>query len=223
MQLFFWFSISLLAFASFAFLTIPIFSKARSADQSPSFSLRLPTLIFGVVLMLSSLGLYTYIGSPNMLLPVQKPQIDPKFTAIIEQVEAHLAQNPEDAEGWQVIAPTYFRQNQAEKAFDAYANAIKYGKSTGKNWLGLGKANLMMNKGVFGPMTKVAFTKAQEKSPDNVEAMYFYAAMLQEAGEIAEAKLAIDQFISAHDFTENELLPLAEILQQIKQIEAIND
>lgn len=224
MQLFFWFSIALLAFASFTYLTIPVFLRVNSATQSSFKNSKYLIFIFATLLMVASVGLYAIIGSPNMLLPTkQPPAIDAKYAAIIAQVEEHLAKNPEDAEGWQVIAPTYLRQNQAEKAFDAYANAIKFGNSSGINWLGLGKSNLMMNKGVFGPMTKVAFTKAQEKSPDDIEAMYFYAAMLQEAGNVTEAKQAIEQFMSSHEFTDDELSPLTEILTLMKQAETVND
>lgn len=216
MQLFFWFSIVLLALASFAYLSIPIFLPTTDAEQKTPNSYRISTFIFAAILAALSIGLYAYIGSPNMVMRPEKPAIENKYLAIIEQIETHLAQNPEDAEGWQVVAPTYLSLNQPEKAFEAFANAIKFGNSNAKNWLGLGKSNLIVNKGVFGPMTKVAFTKAHEKAPNDIEAMYFYASMLQNDQQAEAAKLAINNFITSHDYTTEQLLPLNEILDLIK-------
>ncbi|PCI88955.1 MAG: hypothetical protein COB24_00315 [Hyphomicrobiales bacterium] len=220
MQLFFWFSIILLSFASFAYISIPMFLRFNATAPQFFFSSRLPILLGAVCLGLGSIGLYAYIGSSAYLSLPQNAVIDSKYVAIIEQIETHLAQNPEDAEGWQVVAPTYLSLNQPEKAFDAFANAIKFGNSNGPNWLGLGKSNLIINKGVFGPMTKVAFTKAQEKSPDDIETMYFYATMLQNNGELAEAKSAINGFIASHEFSADQIQPLTQILDTLNQAEA---
>lgn len=220
MQLFFWFSITLLAFASFTYLSIPIFLRPAVDESSATHkkTVLLSLFLVPVFLAITSIGIYSYIGQPAMLSAPIKPEIDNKYADIIKQIETHLAKNPEDAEGWQVVAPTYLSLSQPEKAFEAYANAIKFGNSNGKNWLGLGKSNLIINKGVFGPMTKVAFTKANEKSPDDIEAMYFYATMLQNNAEADKAKSAIDNFISSHDFSAQQLLPLTQILDTIKQI-----
>ncbi|MBL1419127.1 MAG: hypothetical protein COC24_001315 [Alphaproteobacteria bacterium] len=220
MQLFFWFSIILLSFASFAYISIPIFLRFNATAQYRFFSSRLPILLGAACLGLGSIGLYAYIGNSAFLSSPQNAVIDSKYVAIIEQIEAHLAQNPEDAEGWQVVAPTYLSLNQPKKAFEAFANAIKFGNSNGPNWLGLGKSNLIINKGVFGPMTKVAFTKAQEKSPDDIETMYFYATMLQNNGELAEAKSAINAFIASHEFSAEQMQPLTQILDTLNQAEA---
>ena len=223
MQLFFWFSIIFLGFASFAFISIPIFVRPDADSdvegQNVFLKNQLPIALLAVFLGLSSIGLYANIGSPALLVTPEKSEIDKKYLAIIEQIETHLAQNPEDAEGWQVVAPTYLSLNQPEKAFEAFANAIKFGNSNGQNWLGLGKSNLIINKGVFGPMTKVAFTKAHEKSPDDVEAMYFYATMLQNIDQLNEAKSALDVFIATHDYSAEQFLPLTQIVNLINQAE----
>lgn len=219
MQLFFWFSIILLAFASFAYISIPVFLRLNVNVSNRFSASQLPTLLLASCLGLGSIGLYAYIGNSALLTPPEKPIVDSKYVAIIEQIEAHLAKNPEDAEGWQVVAPTYLSLNQPEKAFDAFANAIKFGNSNGKNWLGLGKSNLIVNKGVFGPMTKVAFTKAHEKSPDDIEAMYFYATMLQNNGEVIEAKSALDAFIATHKYSQEQIQPLTQILDLITPAE----
>lgn len=222
MQIFFWLSIVVLAFATFSYLTLPmVLNIGIHADVKPPKSYLKPsTILYAIILALGSVGLYSYIGNPALLATVKTPKIDSKYIAIIEQIEAHLAQNPQDADGWQVVAPTYLSLNQPEKAFDAFANAIKFGNSNGKNWLGLGKANLQVSNGVFGPMTKVAFTKAHEKLPDDVESMFFYASMLQNIGDLAEAKQALMAFIAAHDYTAEQLQPLQQILATLNQAEA---
>lgn len=219
MQLFFWFSIALLAFASFAYIILPSFVPVNGTDETSSNSFKKTSVFLSLLLIITSVSLYVFIGSPSKITPQETVNPNHKYSDIILQIETHLAKNPEDAEGWQVLAPAYLSLNQADKAFDAFANAIKFGNSTGQNWLGLGKSKLMMNKGVFGPMTKVAFTKAQEKLPDDVEAMYFYATMLQDRQEFEQARLAISAFLSSHELSEQQAEPLNQILKLLEASE----
>ncbi|NRA85855.1 MAG: hypothetical protein HRU28_00375 [Rhizobiales bacterium] len=215
-QLYFGITIFVLALSAFTYLSMPIFLRIDGAAETLAKKMKLGISAFAIILSLCAFGLYSIIGSPY-LIEINKPvSLDPKTQAIIEQIEAHLSENPEDAEGWQVVAPTYLATNEPQKAFEAFANAIKFGNSNGKNWLGLGKANLMVNRGVFGPMSKVAFTKAHEKSPDSLEAMFFYASMLQNSNQLDEASQAIEKFIAGHSYSSEELVPLSEILNIIR-------
>lgn len=219
MQLFFWFSITLLAFASFAYIALPTFVGNGGAGELLGKSFKNSSLALSVVLMIGSVGLYVVVGNSSKVTSAEQVKMDSKYSAIIEQIEAHLAKNPEDAEGWQVLAPAYLSLNIPEKAFEAFANAIKFGNSTGENWLGLGKSNLLVNRGVFGPMTKVAFTKAHEKLPDSIETMYFYATMLQNEQEFDQAKTVLTEYLADHELTDEQAEPLIQILNLLEKSE----
>ncbi|MCJ8323054.1 MAG: hypothetical protein HRU29_03155 [Rhizobiales bacterium] len=225
MQIFFWVSITILATASFVYLTMPILAKLPII-QTTTTAVSLPTnsklllFLFSGLLIFGSIGIYAYIGAPSTFQAKQTPLIDEKIQRIIAEIETHLTDNPEDADGWQVVAPTYLSLNQPQKAFAAFANAIKFGNSNGSNWLGLGKADLQINRGVFGDMSAVAFGKAHEKMPDNVEAMFYYASMLQNMGDTAQAKTEVEEFIAVHNLDAEQVAPLNNILTSIMQQEA---
>lgn len=219
MQVFFWFSIALLAFASFAYIALPAFVGNDAVNGVFDGPFKKSSLALSILLMVGSVGLYALVGNSSKIISAEQVKMDSKYSAIIEQIETHLAKNPEDAEGWQVLAPAYLSLNMPEKAFEAFANAIKFGNSNGENWLGLGKSNLLVNRGVFGPMTKVAFTKAYEKLPDSIETVYFYATMLQNEQEFEQARAVLTDYLADQELTDEQAEPLNQILDLLEKSE----
>ena len=79
-----------------------------------------------VALPLGALGLYLVIGSPGMpgeplAARLQAPPEQRSLATLIGQVEAHLARNPEDGRGWEVLAPVYMRLGRFEEAREGAA------------------------------------------------------------------------------------------------------
>src|SRR5215469_12480683 len=67
---------------------------------------------------------------------------------LIAQVEAHLAANPEDARGWEVLAPVYLRLGRFDDAVKARRNALRYGGETAERQADLGEALVGSANGV---------------------------------------------------------------------------
>src|SRR3954463_11502358 len=92
-----------------------------------------------------ALGLYLALGSPDLpgqpltgraAAPVQNRGLD----ALLAQVEAHLAKNPEDGRGWEVVAPVYMRFGRSEDAVKAWRNAIRLSGASADRESNLGEA-----------------------------------------------------------------------------------
>ena len=64
-------------------------------------------------------------------------------------------------------------------------------------------------------MSKVAFGKAVEKSPNNIEALFFYSSLLLRIETEEDVEKLIKSFIRDNDYSEEELLPLLEVLEEI--------
>ena len=67
-----------------------------------------------LVLPVLPLSFYLMLGSPDLpgqpaFARVKAPQGQQTIEAMVAQVEAHLASNPNDGAGWEVIAPVYLR------------------------------------------------------------------------------------------------------------------
>ena len=60
--------------------------------------------------------------------------------ALIAQVEGHLARNPNDGRGWEVMAPIYLRLGRVEDAVKARRNALAFSGETSERQSGLGEA-----------------------------------------------------------------------------------
>src|SRR5579883_2890239 len=83
---------------------------SRPAPQS-HWGRRAAALSAVVLLPAIALGLYLRLG----------PQ---SITSLVGQVEEHLAQNPNDGAGWEVLAPVYMRLGRFDAAVDARRKAI---------------------------------------------------------------------------------------------------
>src|SRR5215472_13336699 len=74
---------------------------------------RVVAIVAIVALPLGAGALYLKIGSPDLPgqpLAARAAEIqDHSIEHLVGQVEAHLAANPDDARGWEVIAPVYLR------------------------------------------------------------------------------------------------------------------
>ena len=66
-----------------------------------------------MVLPLGPPGLYMALGSPEHpgqpLSPASRNRKAESIATLVSQVEEHLASNPNDGAGWEVIAPVYMR------------------------------------------------------------------------------------------------------------------
>lgn len=94
---------------------------------------------------LLSWGIYGLTGSPDLRSQPLAGRVAEKSAGemvadLIARVEAHLAQNPGDGRGWDILAPVYLRMGRFEDAANAYRNAIRLQGETPERALGLKKA-----------------------------------------------------------------------------------
>ncbi|MFK3649736.1 tetratricopeptide repeat protein [Lysobacter enzymogenes] len=78
----------------------------------------------GVALALATLALYLGLGTPRALHSEQRraPQT---LADAVTQLEAELERDPNQIEGWRLLASAYTAEGLAVKARDAYARAVK--------------------------------------------------------------------------------------------------
>src|SRR5205085_11704204 len=95
-----------------------------------------------VVLSAGTASLYLALGSPS--LPGQpltaRKENSQSIETLIAQVEAHLARNPSDGRGWEVIAPIYLRLGPYAEAVKARKNALAFSGESSERLAALGEA-----------------------------------------------------------------------------------
>ena len=103
---------------------------AEHAGGAPSAAAHRPAvaaaLVVGLLLPLAAVLGYLLLGNPRALDAVSVQQSDPKqLPALVERISAHLKQNPQDAEGWMLLARAQASMGRYEPAVQAYARALQ--------------------------------------------------------------------------------------------------
>ncbi|CAN7376446.1 c-type cytochrome biogenesis protein CcmI [Mesorhizobium caraganae] len=148
-----------------------------------------------LVVPLLSWGLYSQLGSPD--LPSQplaerlaKNPADSSVDELVARAEAHLAANPSDGRGWDVLAPIYLRLQRFSDAVTAYRNAIRLDGDTAAREAGLGEAIANAAGGIVSADAQSAFEQALKLDPANQKAAFYLAMALAQEGRLAEATAA---------------------------------
>ncbi|WP_421362869.1 c-type cytochrome biogenesis protein CcmI [Agrobacterium rosae] len=147
--------------------------------------------IVTVLLPLTGLCLYLFMGSPDMPdMPLQarleKPGND--MNLMIAKAERHLAQNPDDGAGWDVLAPIYFKTMRLGDAEMAYRNAIRLQGENPERLTGLAETLIAANDGVVIDDARSALEDAEKMSPGNPRVRFYLALSLEQAGKTDEAR-----------------------------------
>ncbi|GAB4516519.1 MAG: c-type cytochrome biogenesis protein CcmI [Roseibium sp.] len=149
-------------------------------------------------------GLYLLIGSPGepdqplvarLTAPAQTQSVD----VLVARVERHLAENPEDGQGWAVVAPVYMTLGQPRASARAYANAIRI-LGPRQAWLtDMGEALTIANQGLITADARAAFEQAVTLEPDAVKPRFFLALALGQEGRAEEAIAAWRKLLDGAD------------------------
>ncbi|MBS3650786.1 c-type cytochrome biogenesis protein CcmI [Pseudaminobacter sp. 19-2017] len=175
--------------------------KIASRDDGTKEALRkrslVPVIATGAVLAvpLVSWGLYAAIGSPA--LPAQplsaRLGADPAKSSIEELVaraESHLASNPEDGRGWDVLAPVYLRTGRFADSVAAYRSSIRLEGETPARLSGLGEAIAGAAGGIVTAEARAAFAKAAELDTKDPKARFYLATADAQEGKLEDAATA---------------------------------
>lgn len=111
----------------------------------------------------------------------------PSIETLVAQAESHLARNPDDGKGWDVVAPIYMRLGRLSQAETAFRNAIRLLGSTAIRQAGLGQALFAQAGGIVTPDARAAFEAVLKFEPQNPFASYFMALALAQEGKRDEA------------------------------------
>ena len=148
-----------------------------------------------IILPLGPPSLYIALGSPGLsgepaLARVTSPQGNESVAALVGQVEAHLARNPNDGSGWEVLAPVYMRLGRFDDAVAARRKSLALNGATATRESDLGEALATAADGVVTAEAKGLFERAVARDPHEAKARYFLGLAAEQDGK-ADAAAAI--------------------------------
>jgi cytochrome c-type biogenesis protein CcmH len=182
--------------------------KNEQKQQKTASGTRLKTAqVFALAaLPLIALGIYIALGSPEepdqpLVARLSEPAEGQSVDVLVARVERHLSENPEDGQGWAVIAPVYLTMGQPDASARAYANAIRI-LGPNPDWLtDMGEALTMANQGLVTADARQAFEQAVSLQPAAIKPRFFLAMALGQEGKSEAAIEAWEKLLEGADET----------------------
>lgn len=145
-----------------------------------------------------ALGIYALTGQPE--LPAQplagrEAPAEISFDEALAQIEAQMAETPDDIRGWQALAPAYMRAERFADAENAFSRIIELGGRDADALTDLAEAKLMQQDGVAGPQIISLLTEARDLDPENIRPRFYLAGEATRAGDWDEAISAWEALI----------------------------
>jgi cytochrome c-type biogenesis protein CcmH len=141
------------------------------------------------------LSFYLLLGSPQLPdQPLEARLANPgnNMALLVAKAERHLAQNPNDGAGWDLLAPIYFRALRLEDAEVAYRNAIRLVGTNPERLSGLGETLVAKTDGIVTEDARLAFEESVRLEPNNPRARFYVALGLEQAGRKDDARAAFE-------------------------------
>jgi cytochrome c-type biogenesis protein CcmH len=166
--------------------------EAETAAAAPIWPRRTAAVAALVILSLGAGSLYLALGSPSLpgapaSARANETAAAPSLATLIAQVEAHLAKNPEDGRGWEIIAPVYMRLGRFQDEVTARRNALRLLGSTPTREGDFGEALVAAQNGIVTDEAKAAFERALALDPKDFKARYFTGLAAEQDGRRIEA------------------------------------
>jgi cytochrome c-type biogenesis protein CcmH len=168
-----------------------------SADlaESPSaapWRRRVAAIAALIALPVGALAVYLALGSPGMpgeplAARLQAPPDQRSLATLVGQVETHLARNPEDGRGWEVLAPVYLRLGRFDEAVKARRNALRLLGASATREADLGEALVASQNGIVTAEAKTSFDRALALDANDVRSRFFLGLAAEQDGRPAEA------------------------------------
>ncbi len=170
-------------------------TEAEPPSSQPLWHRRAAAIAALVVVAVVPVGLYAALGSPS--IPGQPayartslPPGHQSMAGLIGQVEEHLAKNPDDGRGWEVIAPVYMRLGRYDDAVNALRKSLALNGETAARDTELGEALVAAANGIVTEEAKRYFERAVALDAHDPRARFFLGLADEQDGnkEAAAAK-----------------------------------
>jgi len=153
-----------------------------------------------VIVLLPAIGLCLYLVTGQPGLPAQPlaerlahPGTD--IAILIAKAENHLAANPEDGEGWDLLAPIYYRSGRMEDSANAFQQAIRLLGPTTDRLDGYAEALIALSNGIVTADARARLEESLKLKPDNPRARYYLALALEQEGKGPQARAAFEALV----------------------------
>lgn len=175
-----------------------LLAAADARDAKPTVSasrMSFTPLALVALAPIAALALYLGLGSP--LLPGQPlaerrdvagPQkFDPKIVDMVTQLAERLQREPDNLQGWVLLARSYGTMNRSDEALDAWRRVMRLAPGNAEFAGPYGETAVQAAKGNVTPEARAAFDIVLKADPDDPRARFFIGLQRAQEGAPREA------------------------------------
>jgi len=149
--------------------------------------------VLAVVPLLAS-GTYMFLGQPNQPDQPLSPRLEGDLKrlppgAILVRLEQKLRANPDDANGWRLLARLRDSLEMHDLAADAWQRVIELGQGDSEARAGLAQALIEIDSGVVSEVAVALLDDALAMDDTNMMAQFWRGVAHQQQGEEAKARV----------------------------------
>ncbi len=175
----FWIVLVVLCLVAIMFAVWPLWRRKH----------RLSPLVASIIVftVAASAGLYDYVGNPGV--PSGRSGANnaelPGMDEVITSLEARLAENPNDVNGWNMLARTYMTLRNYEGAAEAYETIMELeGAQNGQTMVDLALAIINRDGTAIEGRTASLIESALALEPNNPSALFYSGLAAANRGDI---------------------------------------
>ncbi|MGB8894609.1 MAG: c-type cytochrome biogenesis protein CcmI, partial [Pseudolabrys sp.] len=138
-------------------------------------------------------GLYLRLGSPGLAsepVGAQRAASSNQQNSVeelIAKAEAHLARNPNDGRGWEILAPVYMQIGRYSDSANAWRNVLQLLGDNADREANLGESLTAEANGIVTADAKAAFIRAVTLDSTTVTARYYLGIAAEQDGRRDQA------------------------------------
>lgn len=152
-------------------------------------------MLIGVPVL--ALPIYLRVGVPSLpdapLASRERSQQPFDVETALQKIEAHLAQNPGDVRGFEVVAPVYLKAGRYADAARAYARVIELSGETPERLADLGESLVADKDGLISAEARQAFERALKLDGRFAKPKFYLALAREQDGDIAGALAELEK------------------------------
>ena len=167
-------------------------ATAVEPAQAGPRGVKVASLAVILIVPILTVGLYLRLGAPDYEdMPLQaRLQAQPAnmdMAAALARIEGHLAQEPDDARGWEIMAQVYTRLERPGDAAKAYRNLIRLRGASPDLLAAYGQALVFADQGKVSAEAQAVFEKVLSLEPDRMEPRFYLALAAEQKGDTDKA------------------------------------
>lgn len=154
-------------------------------------------VVAGLTVPLLAVPVYLALGQPQAInaprsspaVAEQPMEITPeRIQAMVAQLAERMKSEPDNAEGWAMLARSYFNLQQFDKSADAYGKLVKLVGGDAQIWTDYADAVAMKQGRSLQGEPETMLARALELDPDNIKALALAGSAAMQRGDHAKAR-----------------------------------